>query len=120
VRQKQAEGHPKNVVRLKQEHAANPQRTAAVRSWHIDQATESNDRPVATLSFTVTELGAIQTRDIGIEPEHAQLLMIAMERAMQKLAIEAGISAVPVLEGPVNTARRRRESDRARAKLSSI
>lgn len=100
------------VARLEPKPAqASAQRIAAVRSWHIDQATESENRPVAVLSFYVTESGHIRTREVGIEPEHAKLLMVAIRRATQKLEIEA--DDVIRTEMGIEVARRRRATDQA-------
>lgn len=82
-------GGKKNVTTLEAAPAQpNPQRIAAVRNWHIDQATESNDRPVAALAFSVTESGMVRIRDVGIEPEHSPMLLLAIARTMKKLQIE--------------------------------
>lgn len=74
----------------------NPQRVAALKQWHIDQAI-SESKPVAIINFTLTADGSINTRAIGLEPEHAKVMLPALEEAAQQLREQVGDQEHPVV-----------------------
>lgn len=73
----------------------NPQRVAALKQWHIDQAI-SEAKPVAIINFTLAANGEISSKSIGLEPEHAKVMLPALEDAAQKLRDQVGEEAPPL------------------------
>jgi hypothetical protein len=91
-----------------------PQRVAALKQWHIDQAI-SEAKPVAIINFTLTADGQITGRAIGLEPEHAKVMLPAIEEAAQQLRDQVGdqdTQAQPlrhITHGEAEPMRRKRE-----------
>jgi hypothetical protein len=91
----------------------NPQRVAALKQWHIDQAI-SELKPVAIINITLTACGQVSTKGIGLEPEHARVMLPALEEAALQLRQEVGRPDIEVTPSIVQNhssqpARRKRE-----------
>lgn len=63
---------------------AHPERIAHLRRWHIDQATAAPPT-VAALHIAITSDGQIRTAGVGVEPEHAAVILTELDRVSERL-----------------------------------
>ncbi len=80
----------------------NPDRTRLIREWHIDQAVGPHYQ-AALLNITLTCEGRIRSTGLGIEPEHAVVMLEELERIRDRLREYIGTcqaSAAPVVTLP--------------------
>lgn len=79
-----------------------PDRTRVIREWHIEQAV-GQQHQAAMLNITLTCDGRIRSTGLGIEPEHAVVMLDELERIRERLRqyIGAGEPATaPVIQLP--------------------
>lgn len=51
-----------------------PKRVNMIRAWHAAQAIQQTN-PIAICCITVTECGQVEMNGLGIEPEHASIII---------------------------------------------
>lgn len=61
-----------------------PDRTRVIREWHIEQAV-GHQHQAALLNITLTCDGRIRSTGLGIEPEHAVVMLEELERIQERL-----------------------------------
>jgi hypothetical protein len=80
-----------NVIRLDIKNIApHPGRLRAMRQWHQARAA-SLDQDLAAIHISITADGSIKTEGICMEPVHAQALLEAVPRLVERLQFAAGI-----------------------------
>lgn len=70
---------------------SHPERIERLRLWFLNQAA-SKDPIEATINFSITESGELHEQAVAVEPEHARILLPALERMMAALTRFAGIA----------------------------
>jgi hypothetical protein len=71
-----------------------PSRTQAIKSWHINQAADTTQKPIALLSLYITAAGDIHSTALGIEPAHAQIILRELESVRERLESFASTDSI--------------------------
>jgi hypothetical protein len=78
-------------------HTPHPDRIEDIRRWHIDQAV-SETQPVAMFNVTITADNLIVTSGLGLDPVHAQILLMELDRVREKISSQLAEESKPKLQ----------------------
>lgn len=94
-KQPHRKSHVNNVVQLELTRAApHPERLEAMRQWHQEKAFH-DDQDLAAVHISITADGSIKTEGICMEPVHAQAMLAAIPKLIERLQSAAGIQPRP-------------------------
>ena len=88
------------AARLKGVTPPHPDRVQTIKTWHLTQAANTSQEPVALLNLVITAAGEVECTGLGIEPAHAQVLLAEMEKIRERLEAfcGSGCDRAPIVE----------------------